>query len=77
MTYYEVLLSGKDLIKEYHVSGFPTLFLIDATGKILHVQVGYSKEIESDLEELIKKHLANAKPKGSALFHNCLISVCL
>lgn len=54
---YTVLLGGKDAAKVYHVSGYPTMYLIDKAGKIAFVQVGYGKEVDDILEEVIKKHL--------------------
>ena len=54
---YSVLLNGKDAAKDYRVSGYPTMYLIDKTGKIIFVQVGYGKDTEHILDELIKKNL--------------------
>ena len=54
---YTVLFDNKDVIDDYHVSGFPTMYLIDKTGKIIYTQVGYSKEVDEKLEEIIKKNL--------------------
>jgi len=52
-----VLLGGKDAAKEYHVSAYPTMFLIDRSGKIIFIQVGYGDETEKTLEDLIIKNL--------------------
>lgn len=54
---YTVLLGGKEVAKEYRVSGYPTLYLIDRTGKVVFVQVGFGKNTEHELEEIIQKHL--------------------
>jgi len=54
---YTVLLGGKEASKEYRVSGYPTIFLIDKQGKIIFIQVGYGEDTEIKLEELIKKNL--------------------
>ncbi len=54
---YTVLLGGKDVAGEYHVSGYPTIYLIDKNGKILFTQVGYGEETEKILEEIIKQNL--------------------
>ena len=54
---YTVLLGGKDVAKEYHVSGYPTMFLIDKNGKIIFSQVGYREDIEEELEKVIKENL--------------------
>lgn len=54
---YSVLLGGKDAAKDYQVSGYPTIYLIDKKGKIIFVEVGYSNDLEETLEEVIKKNL--------------------
>jgi len=54
---YTILLGGKDVVKEYHVSGYPTIYLIDKSGNIIASQVGYGEETEDKLEEIIKEHL--------------------
>ena len=54
---YTVLLGGKDAAKDYHVSGYPTMYLIDKTGKIIFTQVGYGKDVEDTLDEIIKNNL--------------------
>jgi len=54
---YTVLLGGKEVSKEYHVSGYPTIYLIDKEGKIISTQVGYGEGTEEKLEEIIKQNL--------------------
>jgi len=54
---YMVLLGGKEVSKDYRVSAYPTMYLIDKTGKIILSQVGYGKGTEGMLEEIIKKNL--------------------
>ena len=54
---YTILLSGKDVAKKYHVSGYPTLYLIDKNGKIISSQVGYGEGTEEKLEQIIKEQL--------------------
>jgi len=54
---YTVLLGGKDVAKEYHVSGYPTMYLIDKNGKIVLNQVGYGEGVEEELEKIIKEYL--------------------
>lgn len=55
---YTVLLDGKkDVAKDYRVSGYPTMYLIDKSGKIILSQVGYRKGFETELEEVIKENL--------------------
>ncbi len=54
---YTILLGGKEVAKEYHVSGYPTMYLIGKDGKIIFSQVGYAKSVDEVLEALIKEHL--------------------
>lgn len=54
---YTVLLGGKEVAKEYHVSSYPTIYLIDKEGKVLFTQVGYGEGSEEKLEEVIKQNL--------------------
>lgn len=54
---YTVLLGGKEAAKEYHVSGYPTVYLIGKEGKILAIQVGYGDDAEKELEAIIKQNL--------------------
>ena len=54
---YTILLGGKDVAKEYHVSGYPTIYLIDKKGKTIYSQVGYGEDTEDKLEEIIKENL--------------------
>ncbi len=54
---YPVLTDGKNTAKDYHVSYYPAIYLIDKTGKIIYSTVGYGKGSEDKLEEIIKKNL--------------------
>lgn len=54
---YTVLLEGGETAKNYRVSGYPTLFLIDRNGKIVFIQEGYGDETDKKLEEIILKYL--------------------
>ena len=54
---YTVLLGGSDVAKNYHISGYPTMYLIDKNGKIVFIQAGYGNGIEKVLEDEIKKNL--------------------
>jgi thiol-disulfide isomerase/thioredoxin len=54
---YTVLLAEKEFAKTYHVSGYPTLYLISKEGKIIYVQEGYKKGIEETLEKIIRENL--------------------
>lgn len=50
---YTVLLGAKEVAKQYRVTAYPTLYLIDRNGVIVHVQEGYGEEAEKELEEVI------------------------
>ena len=54
---YTVLMDGKDVASSYHVSGYPTMYLVDKTGKIIFVQEGYGKDVDKTLDEIIEKNL--------------------
>lgn len=54
---YPVLLGGNDVAKAYHVSGYPTIYIIDKTGKIILSKEGHGKDSEKELEEFILKNL--------------------
>ena len=57
----KVLLMGRDVAREkYIVTGFPTDYFIDRTGKIIDRQVGFAADFaekrEEELRKLIEKH---------------------
>lgn len=54
---YRVLLEGKNVAKSYKVSGYPTVYLIDRDGRIIHTNVGFDEGMEKNLEEIIIKYL--------------------
>lgn len=54
---YTVLFSDRDLPAAYHVRAFPTLFFIDRNGKITKVQTGFSKDLETALEDQLQDML--------------------
>ncbi len=54
---YTVVLDAKQVAKEYHISGYPTIYLIDKKGKVLYTHIGYGKDMKKALEEVIKEHL--------------------
>jgi peroxiredoxin len=54
---YTVLFNGKDVAKNYNVYGYPTLYLIDKSGNVIYVRVGFSKDDVDALEEVIRKNL--------------------
>lgn len=54
---YTVLFSGRDLPEAYHVYEYPTLFFVNRKGKIMKVQYGFSKDMESPIEKQLLKLL--------------------
>ena len=54
---YPILLGGKDVSKDYYVSGYPTVYLLDKNGKILYTMEGYGTGAEAILENNILKIL--------------------
>jgi thiol-disulfide isomerase/thioredoxin len=54
---YTILLGGEDVAKEYHVSGYPTIYLIDKEGKIIFTQVGYGENTADKIEKIISANL--------------------
>ena len=45
--------------KDYFVTGFPTLFLINQSGKIEYISIGAGGNLEADLTKAINRLLAN------------------
>ena len=54
---YTVLLASREIPKQYRVSGYPTMYLIDKQGAVLSTQVGYGPDAEADLEKRIEEAL--------------------
>ena len=54
---YQTLLKGDEVAVQFGVSGFPTLFVIDKTGKIAEVKVGFSPELKKEIGDIIRKNL--------------------
>ncbi len=48
---YPSLLAGRDVAKEYGVTGYPTLFIVDKQGKVADVHTGYSKDLTTSLSK--------------------------
>lgn len=42
---YPVLLGNRDVQRSYNISAYPTLYIIDAEGKIEHTAVGYTTTV--------------------------------
>lgn len=43
--------------KEYNVSGYPTFYLVDADGKIVHSDVGFHENLEEAIGKIISNYL--------------------
>lgn len=54
---YTILLDDKNVYKDYHVSSYPTLYLIDKKGKIIFATSGFDESMDGKLEYLIKSSL--------------------
>jgi hypothetical protein len=47
----------KIYLKLYQVSGYPTMYLLDENGIILHANAGYGESTEKLLEKIILENL--------------------
>lgn len=54
---YDVLLGGNDIARDYHLSRYPTVYILDKNGKILFAFSGYWAGEENILEDVIVKAL--------------------
>ena len=54
---YDIVLSGKDNAKNYHVTGYPTVYIIDKDGKIIFNISGFGAGIEDLFEKYILQAL--------------------
>ena len=54
---FPVVMGGKKITSDYHLSSFPTFYLIDRNGKIISSFVGNSDQLENQLKEVILSHL--------------------
>jgi len=70
---FPVLIDAKSVGEAYGVSGFPTFFLIDESGKIENVEVGYSDELMVKLNKgglsSFKFQNSNTRPKKLVRFY--------
>jgi len=41
----------------YRVSGYPTTYLIDKSGKVIYASIGFDESMKGVLEELIERNL--------------------
>lgn len=54
---YEFLVQGDELAKRLKLDTYPTLFVLDKEGKILHAEKGRREEAMKDFEEIIQNKL--------------------
>ncbi|HEX8021724.1 TlpA disulfide reductase family protein [Mucilaginibacter sp.] len=54
---YPIYVNRGDAVKSYHVSGFPTFYIIDKEGKIANVFSGYDDNFEEKVTSVIDKLL--------------------
>lgn len=54
---YPIYINAGDVVKLYHVSGFPTFYFIDRKGKIGSVIVGYNDDFEEKVTSVINELL--------------------
>jgi peroxiredoxin len=54
---YPIYVNGTDAVKSYHVTGFPTFYVIDKKGKIADGFVGYNEGFEEKATTIIDKLL--------------------
>ena len=54
---YPVMLDGAVTNDAYHVTRYPTLYLLDKEGRVLFSQVGVGADDEKKLDELIRQNL--------------------
>jgi peroxiredoxin len=56
---YQLLLKGEEIAEKYGVSALPTLFVIDAEGKIVHAELGYDPQGLDKLVRVVEKLIKN------------------
>lgn len=59
---YRTLVGGETIAKDYHVSGYPTLFVIDRSGTIVEIVEGYGKGVHGRISKVIEAALAKKEP---------------
>lgn len=55
---YTGYINAADVVKSYHVTGFPTFYFIDKEGKIGNVFVGYNDDFEEKVTSVVNKLLS-------------------
>ncbi len=54
---YATLVQGQDIARLYNVSGYPTLYIIDGAGTILHAKAGYGEGVEEEITGMLNARL--------------------
>lgn len=54
---YPVAVSLNNVNRDFGVTAYPTLFLMNNRGELIYFSEGYSEQSEAELEELIIKEL--------------------
>ncbi|MBQ8957845.1 MAG: TlpA family protein disulfide reductase [Bacteroidales bacterium] len=54
---YTILFCNKELPTQYHVDGYPNLFLLDREGKLIQLYSGYRQKLNEWIEEELVKQL--------------------
>jgi peroxiredoxin len=54
---YPIMLNAENTAKEFHISGYPSLYIIDPKGIILYSKVGYTPGDETDWQKIILNSL--------------------
>lgn len=54
---YPCLLSAHEMVKNYLVRVYPTIYLIDQKGRIIYTKIGWGETEIKKLEKRIKKNL--------------------
>lgn len=52
---YPIILTQHTAGDDYHIEGYPTMYIVDRTGKIIHSSVGYGEGAESVWEDILSK----------------------
>lgn len=59
---YSLLLKADEVAKDYHVTGIPTIYVIDGEGKIVMATSGYGPGTMDELRAVIRKNLKPREP---------------
>jgi thiol-disulfide isomerase/thioredoxin len=54
---YQVLKTSEEIPLKYHLTGYPTLFILNKEKRIIRIFIGYHKDFEKEVEEEVIKLL--------------------